>query len=163
MDVSWLGMWGGIIVGVSICVCVCVCVWMGLYAWVRGFVCGCVGVGVRLGTGLSAYLVGWAPYPHTDQHTDACPHIETKRKSCIHPHANPTIHPYKNTHKSTHPTQRHTHTHVHMLYVARVPVGVQWGGGAPLVRTNEGVKYVRVHVNSRQIRTKFVRISYEFT
>ena len=50
------------------------------------------------------------------------------RKSCIHPHANPTIHTYTNPHKSTHPTQRHTHTHVHMLHVARVPAGVHWGG-----------------------------------
>ena len=50
MDVSWLGMWGGIIVGVSmcvcvfvcVCVCVCVCVWIGLCAWVRVCVWVCI-------------------------------------------------------------------------------------------------------------------------
>ena len=109
----------------------CLCV--GVYPWVRGCVCGCVGVGVRFETGLCAYVVGWPPHPHTHQHTDACPHVDTNRKSCIHPHANPTIHPYTNPHKSTHPTQRHTHAHVHMLHVAKVPAGVHWGGGVPRV------------------------------
>ena len=54
VDVSWLGVWGGIIVGVSMCVCVCVCVLIGLCAWVRvcvwvcihGSVVVCVGVWV---------------------------------------------------------------------------------------------------------------------
>ena len=56
VDVSWLGVWGGIIVGVSMCVfvCVCVCVWIGLCAregvcvWVciHGSVVVCVGVWV---------------------------------------------------------------------------------------------------------------------
>ena len=126
------------------CVYVCVCVWIdwfvrvgaclcvGVYPLVRGCVCGCVGVGVRFGTGLCAYVVGWPPHPHTHQHTDARPHVETNRKSRIHPHANPTIQPYTNPHKPTHPTQRHTHTHVHMLPVARVPAGV-FGGKVPRV------------------------------
>ena len=124
------------------CVCVCVCVdWfvrvgaclcVGVYPWVRGCVCWCVGVGVRFGAGLCAYVVGWPPHPHTHQHTDARPHVETNRKSRIHPHANPTIQPYTNPHKPTHPTQRHTHTHVHMLPVARVPAGV-FGGEVPRV------------------------------
>ena len=147
------------------CVCVCVCLWIGLCAWVRvcvwarGCVCGCVVVGVRFGTGLCAYVVGWPPHPHTHQHTSARPHVETNRKSCIHPHANPTIHPYTNPHKPTHPTQRHTHTHVHMLPVARVPAGVHWGGVPRVLGQMRGctrVKFVRSHVNSREIRTKFV-------
>ena len=155
-----------------VCVCVCVCVdWfvrvgaclcVGVYPWVCGCVCGCVGVGVRFGTGLCAYVVGWPPHPHTHQHTNACLHVDTNRKSCIHPHANPTIHPYTNPHKSTHPTQRHTHTHVHMLHVAKVPAGVHWGGGTPGVRTNEGVHKGEICMNSREIRTKFVRNSCEF-
>ena len=103
VDVSWLGMWGGVIVCVSMCVCVCVCVcvggrvcvdWFvrvgvclcaGVYPWVRGCVYGCVGVGVRFGKGLWAYVVGWPALRHTHQHTDARPHVETNRKSCIHP------------------------------------------------------------------------------
>ena len=117
---------------VYVCVCVCVdwfvpvgaCLCVGLYPWVRGCVCVCVGVGVRFGTGSCAYVVGWPPHPHTHQLTDARPHVETNRKSGIHPHANPTIQPCTNPHKPTHPTQRHTHTHVHMLPVARVPAGV---------------------------------------
>ena len=131
-------------------VCVYVCLPVCVEGFVRMRVCGSVGVGVRFGTGLCAYVVGWPPHPHTHQHTDACSHVDTNRKSCIHPHANPTIHPYTNPHKSTHPTQRHTHTHVHMLHVAKVPAGVHWGGGTPGVRTNEGVHKGEICMNSRE-------------
>ena len=152
-----------------VCVCVCVCVFVdwfvrvgaclcvGVYPWVRGCVSGCVGVGVRFGTGLCAYVVGWPPNPHTHQHTNARLHVETNRKSCIHPHANP----YTNPHKPTHPTQRHTHTHVHMLPVARVPAGVHLWGVPRVLEQMRGctrVEFVCIHVNSREIRTKFVRI-----
>ena len=52
VDVSWLGFWGGIIVGVSMCVCVCVlidlCAWVRVCVWVctHGSVVVCVGVWV---------------------------------------------------------------------------------------------------------------------
>ena len=166
MDVSWLGMWGGIIVGVSMCVCVCVCVcvdWfvrvgaclcVGVYPWVRGCVCGCVGVGVRFGTGLCAYVVGWPPHPHTHQHTDACPHVDTNRKSCcmLHP---PTCKPnhtpiHKPTQIHTPHTKAHPHTCAHVACSQGACRGALGGGGTPGVRTNEGVHKGEICMNSRE-------------
>ena len=154
------------------CVCVCVfvdwfvcvgaCLCVGVYPWVRGCVCGCW---CEVWDGFVCVCGRVAPTSsHTPTHKRTPAH---RNKSCIHPHANPTIHPYTNPHKPTHPTQRHTHTHVHTLPVAKVPVGVHWGGGGPRVlgqmRGCTRVKFVCIRVNSREIHTKVVRISYEFT
>ena len=149
VDVSWLGMWGRIIVGVSMCVCVgvcvrvCVCVCMCMCGLVcaRGcvFVCGCVSMGPWLCVWVcGCFCEVWDGFvcvcgrvAPTSSHTPTHIRMPARRnkKEVMHPPTcKPNHTPYTNPHKTTHPTQRHTHTHVHMLQVPRVPAGVHWGG-----------------------------------
>ena len=108
---------------------VCLCV--GAYPWVRGCVWVCVGVGVRFGTRVCAYVVGRPPHPHTHKHTDASPLRRTKQEliqqpTCKHNHT--AIHEPTQTHTPhphPHTAQPHIRTHTCIVDVSWLGM---WGG-----------------------------------
>ena len=102
--------------------------------------------GVRFGTGLCAYVVGWPPHPHSHQHTDARPHVETTGS---HASTHMQTQPYNHTQTHTPHTKAHPHTCAHVACSQGACRGV-WGGGTPGVRTNEGVHKGEIGMNSRE-------------
>ena len=163
VDVSWLGMWGGFIVGVSMCVCVCVCARVCGLVCARGcvFVCGCV----SMGPWLCMWVCGcWCEV--WDGFVCVCgrvaptsPHTPTHRRMPARRNKQEVMHPAtcKRNHTPIHkPTQIHTpHTKAHphtCAHVARSQGACRGalGGGTPGVSTNEGVHKAEICMNSRE-------------
>ena len=147
---------------------VCGCVSMG--PWLCVWVCGCW---CEVWDGFVCVCGRVAPTSsHTPTHRRT-PARRNKQEVTYPPTCKPnhtTIHKPTQTH--TPHTKAHPHTCAHVACSQGACRGV-WGGVPRVLGQMRGctrVKLVGIHVNSREIRTKFVRnscefvrISYEFT
>ena len=148
---------------VDVCVCVCVdwfvrvgaclCVGDNVYPWVRGCVCGCVGVGVSLNEVWGGFVCVCGRVAPTSSHTPTHRRTPARRnkQEVTHP---PTCKPnhttiHKPTQTHTPHTKAHPHTCAHVACSQGACRGV-WGGGTLGVRTNEGVHKGEIGMNSRE-------------
>ena len=159
---GWVGGWVWVWVCGLVCArgCVFVCGCVSMTSWVRGCACGCVGVGVRFGTGLCAYVVGWPPHilTHTNTQTQARTQKQIESNTSTHMQTQPCTHA-----QTTNPHTPHKATPTHTCTCCLWPGCMHgcMGGVLRVLGQPRGVDKSEIWKDSYEFRTKLVRNSYE--